>query len=530
MSRSDALFARHAAGNQRSVPQAGQQNQRHRHGGDDDEGLQRVDAAIAHRDQQRRDHAHHQAPEHTHAARRIVVTAHHHRDRVGHRVTGGGDEQRGQHQEQHRDGEAERQLLGDGDQRCRQVEAGERTGDAARVAQLEGQAAATDDGEPQAGDQRRDDRDQQHHLTQGAATRDTRHEHRHQRTIADEPAPEEQRPAIQPAIVTPEGGHGDEVTDVAHQALREGFEQEAGRAHDQDEQQQRAAEQDVGAAQELDATGHAADSGQGVDDGQHEQQRELGRVGIGNAEQRIEAIADLQTEKADGADGTGHHCQHAAGIDQRTDGATHDAVAEQRIEQRARLERQALLVVQVHEDDAGQAAEHRPGQKAPVHEALRQRVVGGIGIACRGVRAEHRRRRGEVSDRLCRCPEDTTTRQQRAQDDGHPAQRRDIRRRQPAHAHPSGTADGQHDGDDEGRQHQRLPVGTEVLGRDTEGTLDERGDSVEIHQCGDGKHCQYATTDDEDGPVDTLRGVCGFSGGIYRCGGAGRNSPGRIRH
>ncbi len=555
LSQLQPLLTRHLPRDTRRIPQTGQQHQRDRHRGHHDEGLQRIDAAIAHRDQDRRHDTHDQAPEHTHAAWRIVVPTHHHRDGVGHRIPGRGHEQRRQNQEQHRHDEAERQLLSDGDQGRRQIEAAERARDAARVFQLEGQAAAAENGEPDTGRERRQDGYQQHHLTQGAPPRDTRNQHRHQRTEADEPAPEEQRPAIQPAAVAAEDRHRHDIVQVVDHAQREGLEQEFGRPEEHDEEQHRAADQHIGTAQELDAAHHATDGGQGVDEGQDGQQHQLRRVGIGNAEQRIEPVTDLDTEETDRPHGARDDGQYAAGIDQRADRPTHHAFSEQRIEQGARLERQALLIVQVHEDDARQTAQHRPAEKAPVHETLRQRIVGRIEIADRRLRPEDGRRRGEVRDGLSGGPEHATTGQQGAQNGRHPARRGDVRRRQSAQDHAPRAPEGHADGDEEGHDHQALPIGTEVGGREVEGVIDQGRHAVQVDERGGDEQRHHASTEEEDRPVQTAGAVergelgirkccalirrgcgviskrCGVIGkGSYLGCGAGQDSPGGIRH
>ena len=78
----------------------------------------------------------------------------------------------------------------------------------------------------------------------------------------------------------------------------------------------------------------------------------------------VQRIADLQAQEADRADRARDHRDDAGGVDQAADRPLERALAQQRIQQRARRQRQALVVVQVHQHDGQQAAKHGPGQEA----------------------------------------------------------------------------------------------------------------------------------------------------------------------
>ncbi|MCY1433770.1 hypothetical protein D9M71_498080 [compost metagenome] len=161
--------------------------------------------------------------------------------------------------------------------------------------------------------------------------------------------------------------------------------------------------------------------------------------------------------------------------------------------------------MQVHQHDRQQAAEHRPGQEAPVHERLGQGQMARL-LAVRLHAGEQRRRTGEVHQRLGGRPEGATAGQQCAHDHGDPVEGTDVRLPvDAAQADATALAEEDPEADDEGRQHQHLPVEPEDFRRPGEQGIDQRRHGVDIHQRGHQEGEQEAAADGEQGPVDALQ-------------------------
>ncbi|MCY1430937.1 hypothetical protein D9M71_468960 [compost metagenome] len=220
----------------------------------------------------------------------------------------------------------------------------------------------------------------------------------------------------------------------------------------------------------------------------------------------MHGVADLQTEETDRANGAGDHGDDRSGIGQGADWPIDGALAEQRVEQGARGQGQAFVVMQVHQYDRQQAAEYCPGEKAPVDVRLRQcGIAGSFGIRLHA--SEQRRRAGEMHQGLGRGPEGATTGEQGAHDHGDPVEGATVGALVYAtQAHPAafGKADAQ--ADQESQQHQYLPIQAKEPGRPGKQGVDQVGDTGDVDQGRDQEGAEEATADQEQRPVDFLFG------------------------
>ncbi len=171
----------------------------------------------------------------------------------------------------------------------------------------------------------------------------------------------------------------------------------------------------------------------------------------------MEHVGNLQTEKADRSNCPRGNRNDRRCIGYRRNRSFESPCAEQWIQQRARRKRQALVIVQMHQHDTQQTAQHGPREKAPVQEGLCEcRDAARIGLAGHPV---ERRRVDEMHQRLGGCPESTAAGQQCAHDDHHPVERRIGRfLRDATEFHASQLRKRDAETDREGGEHQKLPV------------------------------------------------------------------------
>ncbi len=95
--------------------------------------------------------------------------------------------------------------------------------------QFETDSGAADQREPQHRDQRRRDRQQHHHFANRAAARHFRDVDRHDRCVANKPAPVEERPGIEPLAIAAIHGGLREIDDVRGERLEKDRGQKLGR-------------------------------------------------------------------------------------------------------------------------------------------------------------------------------------------------------------------------------------------------------------------------------------------------------------
>ena len=155
-------------------------------------------------------------------------------------------------------------------------------------------------------------------------------------------------------------------------AAEEARENLSGGARDKHEHQQSDRKDHVDPGQKLNALGQAGDRRNRIDPDKRQDSDGLSREVVGNTRQRIQPVGHLQPEKADRPDGAGNHSDDTGRIGNQTNRAVQRTISKQWVEQGARCQRQALVIVVVHQHHGRQRAEDRPGQKAPVQKALRQ--------------------------------------------------------------------------------------------------------------------------------------------------------------
>src|SRR5690606_40453301 len=216
-------------------------------------------------------------------------------------------------------------------------------------------------------------------LADGAAPGDAGDEDAHEGRPGDGPGPVEDGPGVLPAGIGPgvvpqrELGQGDEVVAEGLQGPLE--DEQGGAAGDQHEQQQQHGHDDVEVGEDLDALlqaeGHR-DQGEPAD---HADDDEVPDRVLRDPEQLVQAAVDLQgaqthrdRDAEDGADDRDD-------VDDLADRPV-DALAEQRLEDRAHARGQVALVDEVGEAQGGQG-EDRPGVQREVVVGEVHGVPGG---------------------------------------------------------------------------------------------------------------------------------------------------------
>ena len=166
---------------------------------------------------------------------------------------------------------------------------------------LKPDGAATEDGEPDEGDDRGDEHDPGDELPDGAAARDAGDEHSHEGRPGDPPGPVEDRPGGQPLghVLIAHGrrarGHGGQLVDEVADRRGDDVEDEQGGAADEDDDRQQHSQHHIDVRQPLDALLNAGDRGgheagrQDRDDADHHR-----GGGLGDEVGRHHAPADLQ--------------------------------------------------------------------------------------------------------------------------------------------------------------------------------------------------------------------------------------------
>ena len=386
----------------------------------------------------------------------------HHGNGIAHRIARGRHEDRGQQQDRQRHEHPTRQRLGHRQRGDVEAEVLQRLAEIDEPLKLIEDARAAEQREPHRGRQRREDRHRDDHLANGAALGDPRHEDRHQRCIADEPGEEEHRPPLHPPARRGLRGHRrhlEERAQVGTESLEPGIDEEQGRPEEQDDRSDSHRQHHVEAAEDLDAAIDARDGRGHVDGAQHGHDDQLGAVAVRHPEELVKAEADLSGEKADRPDRSRHQRDDADRIDNAAQHAANTTLAKHRRQQRARLQRQAAMIVLVRQHDGRQRTEYGPGQETPVHERLCQGMWHGscgVGFAIEGRRRDH-----EVVDRLARGEEHAATGQQRTQNDRDPLERAHLGAIGTADPRTTGRRERHADGDEERQQQQPLEKAAE---------------------------------------------------------------------
>ncbi|MNO87489.1 hypothetical protein D3C76_789110 [compost metagenome] len=135
---------------------------------------------------------------------------------------------------------------------------------------------------------------------------------------------------------------------------------------EQHEQQQRAGQQHVDVGHHPHAL---VDAGHRDDDRRPHHQRDqadLNPLGVGNAEQVIQARVEVQHAKTHVGTQTEHSGDDAEAVYRVTNGAV-DAFTDQRVQRRAQGQRQVMPVGEVGQRHADKG-EHAPAMQAPVQE------------------------------------------------------------------------------------------------------------------------------------------------------------------
>ena len=370
-----------------------------------------------------------------------------HGDRVAHGIAGSSDKDSRQQQNRQRHHGPARQGFGNGECGNIELEVVESLGQIDHTGDLVENPGTTQQREPDGGGDRRHDTNRKNHLPDGASPGDPRNKNGHQRPITQEPGKEEHRPPLHPPAFSGArryGSHGEKGSDVFAKALSVSIGQKQCRTKDEDNGGNGQGKKHVETAQQLNSpvnTGHRRGH---IHTGKHRENDQLGAIAFGKSEQLMQAKTDLGGKKPDRADGASNHRNYAGSVNAAAEPALHYPIPKHRIQQGSRLQRLALYVMGVGQDDGRQGSEDCPGQKAPVHERLGQRRRYGLGRTRFGV--EYRRRDNEVVDRLTRREEDATAGKQGAHDDGQPFKRTELRRiavanlgaacRRDCHTHP----------------------------------------------------------------------------------------------
>ncbi|MNC19427.1 hypothetical protein D3C75_673600 [compost metagenome] len=255
---------------------------------------------------------------------------------------------------------------------------------------------------PQDRHQRRDQQGAKHQFADGAATGDACNEQPHERAPGHPPRPVEGSPALLPGAVGlgvgPEA-HADDVLRVVTGRFEQQVHQVVGRAQCQHHQHQPQGNPHVQRRKALHAArhaGHQRDRGNHGDDGDDAQ---LERQGDRGAEHLVHAHVDLlhaQPQRLRDAKGGDRAADDVHGMPDRPV----DAVADQRVEDRAQRQRQPFTVGEVGQAQADHG-EDCPRVQAPVQQG------DAHGHGC-GLVGEPRGKRvaGIVQHRLGHRPED----------------------------------------------------------------------------------------------------------------------------
>ncbi|MNM51707.1 hypothetical protein D3C81_627740 [compost metagenome] len=237
-----------------------------------------------------------------------------------------------------------------------------------------------EDRQPRQGEAERDQQHAHDHFTNGAATRDARHEQAHERCPGNPPRPVEQRPRAHP--LTPLRVIEVHVEAFAHEraqivagVLHQAIEQVQGRPGHQHEQQQQAQQPHVEVGQPGDALLHTGNDADGGHDHHHQHDRHQHLRRIRDVEQVDQAGLHHQRTDAEVGDHRDQRRQDAEAIDHVTDAAM-DALAEDRVQRRTQRQRQVAAIGEIAQRHADQRVQ-RPAVQAPVQEGQHHRFAAG---------------------------------------------------------------------------------------------------------------------------------------------------------
>ena len=381
---------------------------------------------------------------------------------------------------------------------------------------LEPDGAATEDGEPDEGDDRGDEHDPGDELPDGAAARDAGDEHSHEGCPGDPPGPVEDRPGGQPLghVLIAHGrgarGHGGQLVDEVADRRGDDVEDEQGGSADEDDDRQQHSQHHVDVRQPLDALLNAGDRGgheagrQDRDDADHHR-----GGGLGDEVGRHHAPADLQGSQPQGAG----RPEQGGDDRQDVDDAPADPVDGLAPEQGGEHGREELGASQavgpVCHPEPHQGV-HRPRVDGPVEHGRAQGGTGGLG----GLRVDRFRRGRHVEvERLTDPIKNQSDTHSRGEHHGDPGAggvlgllsvptQGDL-------AEPGGRHEDDED-DEQGRGQDEQPA--EVADRSPQGPLGGPPQTVRRdeapHDEGDGR----GRGDAEDHLVHSLTDVVGLAG------------------
>ena len=250
------------------------------------------------------------------------------------------------------------------------------------------QAGAPEQGEPDVGHDRAENRNGKHQLADAAAAADASGEQSHQWCIPKEPAPVEDRPSVDPVARRHVGrqGHPRQVDQICEKAAEEVLDQPQARPEQQQPGRHGERQPDVEFRQPLDPLLNAADGGAGEDSGEQHHHQRLQPGAVAEPGQLAGGVAELQREKPQGANRAGNRGDHRQPIGQVTDRSIHPAPWHDIHQQGAWPERLAPPF-QDRKGDGGGGGHQGPGEKAPVQKAHRQgRIHGFCGAALDAVK------------------------------------------------------------------------------------------------------------------------------------------------
>ncbi|VFB18076.1 Uncharacterised protein [Pseudomonas fragi] len=205
--------------------------------------------------------------------------------------------------------------------------------------------AVAENRHPRQGKAQRNKQHAEHELADGPATGNTRNKQAYKGRPCDPPGPIEHGPAAQPVTWLVVGIHietfGGQCTQVVTDVLHQSVEQVLGGASEQHKQQQGTGQQHVDVGHHPHALGRHRRWPPESRRPYQRDQAHLHPLGMGHAEQVVEAGIEVQHPKAHVGAQTEHRGDNAETIHRITDGAV-DALADQRVERRAQRQRQVM--------------------------------------------------------------------------------------------------------------------------------------------------------------------------------------------
>ena len=242
---------------------------------------------------------------------------------------------------------------------------------------LEVDSSTAEDGEPQDRHGGRDEQDHHDELANRAAAGNTGQEHTHERGPGDPPCPVEDGPGRQPVTgvlggLGGAGGHGEEVLQVVTQGRRDHVHDDDGRADNKDEQGDDRGQHHVRIRDPLNTLAHAGCGGEQEGDAEHDNDADdQGVAGVIDPVDDLHARGNLAGTDTQGGSGTEDGGEDGQDVDELTEPALGEAVADQRDERGA----QQLLAPQAEGavgDGQADDGVQRPRVEAPVEERRRE--------------------------------------------------------------------------------------------------------------------------------------------------------------